>query len=326
MEFIQKYAKIDGDDDLDDQMSDAGGDEVNYWCKIYWRWQTKCSGSEFIRLSSDECHQGFAEGFTQPLNVCRAGQVFWPWKFCAWLCRQSRVWIWQIQRLSKKTEKSAKDLKTFEENSKDSFYNTILFGAFHALLDNKENSEFDQSKTCWSVWTKLLWRAPGEKGNVGTRLKLFKFSNAVPRHQWHIDEQEAFLRVHDLRTKFCYLIKKVPQKKNDVRRDLLASAEEQFNGFNIFWRIAENKQKENYVAVDVVYKPVSRIDQIVNYFTSSMRNAYCTASRLKKVWKSQLQGNAMPATSFLCRKKSRKSPENVQLYARIIYKFENQNI
>ena len=50
MEFIQKYAKIDGDDDLDDQMSDAGGDEVNYWCKIYWRWQTKCSGSEFIRL------------------------------------------------------------------------------------------------------------------------------------------------------------------------------------------------------------------------------------------------------------------------------------
>ena len=30
MEFIQKYAKIDGDDDLDDQMSDAGGDEVNY--------------------------------------------------------------------------------------------------------------------------------------------------------------------------------------------------------------------------------------------------------------------------------------------------------
>ena len=146
MEFIQKYAKIDGDDDLDDQMSDAGGDEVNYCCKIYWRWQTKCSGSEFIRLSSDECHQEFAEGFTQPLNVCRAGQVFWPWKFCAWLCRQSRVWIWQIQRLSKKTEKSAKDLKTFEENSKDSFYNTILFGAFHALLDNKENSEFDQSR------------------------------------------------------------------------------------------------------------------------------------------------------------------------------------
>ena len=29
MEFIQKYAKIDGDDDWDDQMSHVGGDEVN---------------------------------------------------------------------------------------------------------------------------------------------------------------------------------------------------------------------------------------------------------------------------------------------------------
>ena len=30
MEFIQKYAKIDRDDDWDDQMSHVGGDEVNY--------------------------------------------------------------------------------------------------------------------------------------------------------------------------------------------------------------------------------------------------------------------------------------------------------
>ena len=29
MEFIQKYAKIDRDDDWDDQMSHVGGDEVN---------------------------------------------------------------------------------------------------------------------------------------------------------------------------------------------------------------------------------------------------------------------------------------------------------
>ena len=30
-------------------------------------------------------------------------------------------------------EKFAKNLKTFEENSKDSFYNAILFRAYHAL-------------------------------------------------------------------------------------------------------------------------------------------------------------------------------------------------
>lgn len=31
MEFIKKYVKIiDGDEDSDDQMSDAGGDEIKY--------------------------------------------------------------------------------------------------------------------------------------------------------------------------------------------------------------------------------------------------------------------------------------------------------
>ena len=105
----------------------------------------------------------------------------------------------------------------------------------------------------------------------------------MPRHQGLIDEQEAFLRVYELRKKFRYLIKKVPQKKNVVRRDLSACVEKRFNDFNIVRRIAENEQKENYVAVDVAYKPFSRIGQIVNcYFTSSMRNAYRTAIHLKK--------------------------------------------
>ena len=81
-----------------------------------------------------------------------------------------------------------------------------------------------------------------------------------------------FLRVVELRKKFRYLIQKVPQKKNVVRRDLSACVEERLNGFDIVRRIVENERKENYVAADVVYKPVSKIDQIVNcYFTSSMR-------------------------------------------------------
>ena len=84
-----------------------------------------------------------------------------------------------------------------------------------------------------------------------------------------------FLRVVELRKKFRYLIQNVPQKKNVVRRDLSACVEERLNGFDIVRRIVENERKENYVAADVVYKPVSKIDQIVNcYFTSSMRNAY----------------------------------------------------
>ena len=43
----------------------------------------------------------------------------------------------------------------------------------------------------------------------------------------------------------------MPQKKKVVQRNLSACVEEQFDGFDIVQRIAENERKENYVAVDI---------------------------------------------------------------------------
>ena len=110
----------------------------------------------------------------------------------------------------------------------------------------------------------------------------------------------------------------MPQKRNVVQRVLSACIEEQFNDFDIVWRIAEKKQQENYGAVGIVYKPVSRIDQIVNcYFTSSVRNAYCAASHLKKGLEITAAEQCYACNKFFfAEKKSRKSLENVQLYAR----------
>ena len=109
----------------------------------------------------------------------------------------------------------------------------------------------------------------------------------------------------------------MPQKKNVVRRDLSACVEERFKSFDIVRRIAENEQKENYVAVGVVYKPVLRIDQIVNcYFTSSMRNAYRAASHLEKGLEITAAKQCYACNKLFVQKRSRKSLENVQLHAR----------
>ena len=113
-----------------------------------------------------------------------------------------------------------------------------------------------------------------------------------------------FLEVFDLQKKFRFLIKKVPQKRNVVQRVLSACVEEQFNDFDIVRRIAENKQQENYVAIDIVYKPVPRIDQIVNYcFTSSIRNAYRAASHLEKGLENTAAEQCYACNKFFCRKK-----------------------
>ena len=76
----------------------------------------------------------------------------------------------EFKGFQKRIEKFAKHWKTFEENSKDSFYNATLFGAYHALLDNKENFEFDQSRLVEVFKQNFFWQAPGEKGNVRTRM------------------------------------------------------------------------------------------------------------------------------------------------------------
>ena len=120
----------------------------------------------------------------------------------------------------------------------------------------------------------------------------------------------------------------MPQKRNVVQRDLSACVEEQFNEFDIVWRIAENKQQENYVAVGIVYKPVSRIDQIVNcYFTSSVRNAYRAASHLKKGLEITAAEQCYACNKFFLQKKSLESHlKTCSSMPGIIYKFKNQNI
>ena len=88
----------------------------------------------------------------------------------------------ELKGFQKRIEKFAKDLKMFEENSKYSFHNAILFGAYHALLDNKKIFELDQSRHAEVFGKFFFWRAPGKK-NFATRLRPFKFSSAVSSQQ-----------------------------------------------------------------------------------------------------------------------------------------------
>ena len=63
----------------------------------------------------------------------------------------------------------------------------------------------------------------------------------------------------------------MPSGKNIVQRELSACVEERFNGFELVKKLAENLTRQNYKSIDIIYKPVSKINQIINcYFTTSM--------------------------------------------------------
>ena len=88
-------------------------------------------------------------------------------------------------------------------------------------------------------------------------------------------EKKLFLGVYEFRKKFRSLIKKILKGKNTAQRELSACVEERFNGFGLVKKLAENLIRQSYKPIDIVYKPVSKINQIINcYFTPLTRNTH----------------------------------------------------
>ena len=107
------------------------------------------------------------------------------------------------------------------------------------------------------------------------------------------------MRVYELRKRFRYMIKKTPKAKKIMQRDLSTCVEELFNGFHLVRKLTKNKMRENFKLIDIVYKPLRRVNQIIDYFFLLMRNAYCLTSERKIEKMLARSTNVSPAKNFL---------------------------
>ena len=107
------------------------------------------------------------------------------------------------------------------------------------------------------------------------------------------------MRVYELRKRFRYMIKKTPKAKKIMQRDLSTCVEELFNGFHLVRKLTKNKMRENFKLIDIVYKPLRRVNQIIHYFFLLMRNAYCLTSERKMDKMLARSTNVSPAKNFL---------------------------
>ena len=140
MEFIEKYAKVDGsdNDDADDAMSGAGGDQVTW------------SDEEFIddktnvrdQAPSDYCVMNVTRDLQQAmqdrymaaeLNLVSSD----PEKFVSDYTDDIEYEYNEFSRFEKRILKFEQDLKIFEEKS-----NAILYGTYYLLLEEKETFDF----------------------------------------------------------------------------------------------------------------------------------------------------------------------------------------
>ena len=132
----------------------------------------------------------------------------------------------------KRIEKFEQDLRIFEKESDNSFFNAIFY------LNGIEFIE-DNDKFLQIFGENFLSKLHLLKPELKLNLCLSTFET-----QYHIIndllmEKNLFLRFYELRRKFRYLIKELPNGKNSVKRDLLACVEEPFNGFHIIRQLSQ---------------------------------------------------------------------------------------
>ena len=72
-----------------------------------------------------------------------------------------------------------------------------------------------------------------------------------------------FLRVFELKDKFCHVIKQDTEKKN-VIRELSACITERFNSFNMVRLELDKKLRRGIKPLNIIYKPVKNYTEPSN--------------------------------------------------------------
>ena len=73
-----------------------------------------------------------------------------------------------------------------------------------------------------------------------------------------------FLRVYECRNKFRFLIKKPPQGKNKIIRNISLCVIQKYNGYAFVKVEKKNQEKQLFETIDIVYDPVQNFDDIVD--------------------------------------------------------------
>ena len=98
-------------------------------------------------------------------------------------------------------------------------------------------------------------------------LDILHFENQCLKINQILNKNNVFLRVFELKEKFCCLIKQDSEKKNLIR-DLSSYIIEKFNGFNIVKIEFDRKLRQKMSPINTIYKPVKKEDEIIECFFS----------------------------------------------------------
>ena len=156
----------------------------------------------------------------------------------------------------------------------DSFFYAILYAIRHKFTEKvdflqdenslKQDVGFALSDDLFEIKS-LLRLDGGDKLNFENQC--FKINTILSKHN-------MFLRVFELKDKFHYIIKQNSEQKKFFS-EVSACVIERFNGFSIVRLEFDNEIRKEFTPIDIIYKPVIKLDAILNcFFTKQLHLAY----------------------------------------------------
>ena len=166
----------------------------------------------------------------------------------------------------------------------DSFFYAILYAIRHKFTEKvdflqdedslKQDVGLQLSHDLFEI--KSLLRLDGDD-KLNFENQCFKINTILSRHN-------MFLRVFELKDKFRYIIKQNSEQKKFFS-EVSACVVERFNGFTIVRLEFDNVIRREFTPIDIIYKPVIKLQAILNcFFTKQLHLAYKAVYNQETKW------------------------------------------
>ena len=192
--------------------------------------------------------------------------------------------------------KFEKSLRQKVEKSEHSFFNALVWAIYFKLSPNQNiDSSFvyDDEKLKEVFGNEFYQKLIDIRQNVVLDINMDTFETKMHLVNDILFEKKFFLRLHEKKNKFRYIIKK-GHDGNSLLTEVSSCIELRFNGFNITKHMSKKDQQIEFEAIDIVYKPVKRSEEkIERSFSNEMHLAFIACFK-------QYKNDKIRSTSAFC--------------------------
>ena len=173
----------------------------------------------------------------------------------------------------KKIKEFEQTLKQKCQNTTHSFFNAVLWDTYFKLKG--KNATFDDGDLNECLGTEFLQtlkELKELKENIILDVNLDTFERKMHSVNNLLYEKNLFLCLYEKKIKYVF---KKGHDKTEVLQQVSSCVAQRFNGFHITRHMLEKKQKTDFEPLDIIYKPVKRLDDILEcYFKSAIPLAF----------------------------------------------------